>query len=276
MVISFSMKKWGRVLLLLLLIFVFALTVFQRGHKRVNFALHLKEISNNEKKNSFGKKVIKQRRVQLSAEEKNLSNEVRIDSISPPAKTDLIDVDKALDSALRILENDPYNYEALKLKLKMLLIKEQKFKQIVDDEDINSILEQLAQIDSQTDIVSRREAAILSVHSRDREALVTKAQMIAEELWFLENENNQADQGAIESRVYEIEKINQQINSLDLQHEADLRNNELQPQEILIEIPLYRMISKNQLSEVIDDSLELIDRYPHFLSGYYFLIRALV
>lgn len=275
MVSWFSMKKWGRGLLLFLLMLALALTIFQRRHKQVNLALRLKEISNREKPTSIINKLKLKKNVQLQAQEKLEEGEVKTDSIDSKEILDLRDVDNNLDSANNVLENEPDNFDALRLKLKMLLIKEQKFKQAIDDDEINKLLEKLVALDSEVDVVTRQEAAIRSVYSSERETLVSKAQMMAEELWFLQNDYENVDRSLIENRIFEIEKINQQISLLDLQNEVDLQNNELSSQENLIEIPLYRLLFKNQLSEVIDDSLELIERYPHFLSGYYFLVRAL-
>ena len=186
-----------------------------------------------------------------------------------------LELESVLNLAEELITRDNQNFKARKAKLVILLLKENKFQESVDDYDFNTTLEDMASFNLNEDTVSRREAALISISNYDREELLGLEQELGEELWVMLNSDPPVSEEVMQLKMNELKRVGTALDRMDEKLSANIDNNLNSPIEDLVEIAFWRNLSRGDFEGVISDSNELVDRYPHSLTGYFFLIRAL-
>ena len=282
--------RYKKVLIVVLIMMILSwLVLFFIGGKppqRENIPLTLKEISINGTRKNISAPLEKP----MNTYQKNPEQKIDLDlkSYETTNLEELLDVkmnkidsmtSNELESVLNIVEElilrDADNFKARKAKLVILLVKENKFQEKIDDYDFNSILEDMASFNLTTDVVSRREAALISISNYDREELLGLEQELGEELWVMLNTDPPVSEEIMQLKLNELKRVGAALDHMDEKLSANIDNNLNSPIEDLVEISFWRNLSRGDFEGVISDSSELVDRFPHSLTGYFFLIRSL-
>lgn len=203
------------------------------------------------------------------------------DQMRKVRELDLSTLDNNIALADEIISREPDSYSAYKAKLISLLVREGKFNQETDDTEIENLLESMAQFNFTTDAVARREAALISNATNERAGL----EMQIEDL-NLERENLAMELESLDPNSVEFANMNIEIQQLEEKQNTLLANaesledrlNEESAQlanEDVIEIPLMRMLAKNDYDGVIANAQNLIEQFPNSPNGYYYLTKAL-
>jgi hypothetical protein len=282
--------RYKKVLIIVLIMMILSwLVLFFIGGKppkRVNIPLMLKEISINGARKNISAPLEKP----MNTYQKNPEQKIDLDlkSVETSNLEELLDVkmnkidsmtthelESVLNVAEELISRDAENFKAKKAKLVILLLKENKFQEKVDDYDFNSTIEDMASFNLTTDVVTRREAALISISNYDREELLGLEQELGEELWVMLNSDPPVPEEVIQLKMNELKRVGRALDHMDEKLSANIDNNLNSPIEDLIEISFWRNLTRGDFEGVISDSSELIDRFPHSLTGYFFLIRAL-
>lgn len=193
--------------------------------------------------------------------------------------------EKALDQNIaiadEIISREPDSYSAYKAKLISLLVKEGKFNQSASEEEVESLLENMAQFNIGSDKMARREAALMANSNVELNQIDDELNALAEEKQSLESRLNTLDANSPElaeanRRLDEIEEKETMLFSNAQAIEQGLASSTDQMvNEDIIEIPFMRMLAKNDYEGVINNAQTFIEQFPGSPSGYYYLMRAM-
>lgn len=194
---------------------------------------------------------------------------------------EVADIDNNIAIADEIISREPDSYGAYKAKLISLLTKEGKFNQAVDEAEVESILESMAQFNISSDKIARREAALIANTNSDIQNAETQLGEVARQRETLEAQLNTFDPNS-----QEFANLNAQLQQLDEQEirlasnietlENNLANNTAQlTNEDIVEIPFMRMMAKSDYDGVIDNAQAFIEQFPNSPNGYFYMVKAL-
>lgn len=186
------------------------------------------------------------------------------------------DLEKTIEIADEIILREPSSYTAYKAKLISLLVKEGKFKDDVEDAQVDELLETMASFDT-----SGRENVIASaeVELVELEEKVTGLYAEIEENYSMLQAMDKSSPEAIELELRQQEISNQYKEAND----ALLASNMNMEQALygkeninrdLVEIPFLRMMAKNDYDGVIENAQDFIEEFPGSTDGYFYLARA--
>jgi hypothetical protein len=186
------------------------------------------------------------------------------------------DLEKTIDMADEIILREPSSYTAYKAKLISLLVKEGKFKEELEDAQVDELLETMASFDT-----SGRENVIASAEAEQTELedRVTGLYAEIEENYSMLQTMDKSSPEAIELELRQQDISNQYKEAND----ALLASNKTLEQALygqeninrdLVEIPFLRMMAKNDYDGVIENAQDFIDEFPGSTDGYFYLARA--
>ena len=205
--------------------------------------------------------------------EVNLQN-VRVEKLK--------NINNAIKIADELISREPNSYSAYKAKLILLLTKESKHSQSIDDTEIEQLLQTMAGFDVMTEQGLKREAFLIARSNSKLdgiEALVQEMELELEELEEIEEEDEPFLDPELELEIeLMVMRINEQLNlaeEIEEDLEQDLIINEKYLNEDLVEIPFYRALAKKEFDNVIFSAEALLEAYPDSISAHFFLVRAL-
>ena len=198
-----------------------------------------------------------------------------------PRNLDLKTIENNIAIADEIISREPDSYGAYKAKLISLLVKEGKFKRPIDEVEVESLLENMAQFNISSDKIARRESALIGNTNGEIQNVEAQLEGLAREREILESQLNTYD-----ANSPELAQLNTQIEEIDSREaqllgnidnlEESLANNTNQLiNEDVIEIPFMRMMAQNDYDAVIDNAQSFIEQFPNSPSGYFYMVRAL-
>lgn len=207
---------------------------------------------------------------------------VRLDGqMKRPKNLDLNTIENNIAIADEIISREPDSYGAYKAKLISLLVKEGKFNQPIDEVEVESLLENMAQFNISSDKLARRESALIGNTNNEVQTVELQLEELARSRETLESQLN-----AYDANSPELAQLNAQIEQLDSQEaqllgnidnlQASLENNTSQMvNEDVVEIPFMRMMAKNDYEGVINNAQSFIEQFPSSPNGYFYMVRAM-
>lgn len=224
-------------------------------------------------------------------------------------------LDKNIAVADEILSREPDSYSAYKAKLKLLLAKESKFNERIDDSEVNLLLERIAEFEvppeeetQQANALTQapeeipgaaaagripasisEEASVPNAASNQRQMLEANLQSVATERVGIENKMDDFDTytrqwGELNRKKQELlqreEELNSEIDIYDdsIPYAFDTYDKPSTPEyvdEDVVEIPFMRQLAHNEYAQAEQDAETYIEQYPSSISGYFYLIRSL-
>lgn len=224
----------------------------------------------------------------VAADDEPLANQdttdlaIRLDGqIKRPKNLDLKTIENNIAIADEIISREPYSYGAYKAKLISLLVKEGKFNEEIDESEIEGLLESMAQFNTNSDKLARRESALIGHTNNEVEAVESQLEELARSREALE-----LQLASYDANSPELAQLNAQLEQLDAQEDqllgnidnlqTSLANNTAQlVNEDVVEIPFMRMMAKNDYEGVINNAQSFIEQFPTSPNGYFYLVRAL-
>lgn len=207
---------------------------------------------------------------------------IKLDSqMKRPKNLDLNTIENNIAIADEIISREPDSYGAYKAKLISLLVKEGKFKQPVDEVEVEGLLENMAQFNISSDKLARRESALIGNTNTEVQTVELQIEELARS-----RENIESQLSSYDANSPELAQLNAQIAELDDREaqllgnidnlQDSLANNTAQlTNEDVVEIPFMRMMAKNDYDSVIDNAQGFIEQFPNSPNGYFYLVRAL-
>lgn len=195
-----------------------------------------------------------------------------------------LDLDKLNENILlaeEIITREPDSYDAYKAKLISMLVKEGKFRETVNDSDVNDLLENMAQFSSENENNALKEAAINSTANVNNSNLESRLQTINDERASLEDriESLAADSPDRNSLIATLEGLDQEAAQAQASLEEALTENDQTLNRVanmdLIEISFKRLIAQGDFNSAADNAQSIIDSYPNAPEGYYYLVRSM-
>ena len=194
---------------------------------------------------------------------------------------DLNTIEKNIAIADEIISREPDSYGAYKAKLISLLVKEGKFNQSLDEVEVASLLESMAQFNINSDKITRRESSLIGSTSNEVRAVELQIEELVRSREVLESQL-----AVYDANSPELAELNTQLDQLEAQElqllgnidnlQASLENNTAQlVNEDVVEIPFMRMMAKNDYEGVVDNAQSFIEQFPNSVNGYFYLVRAL-
>jgi hypothetical protein len=186
------------------------------------------------------------------------------------------DLEKTIEIADEVILREPSSYTAYKAKLITLLVKEGKFKEEVEDAQVDELLETMASFDTsgRENIIASAEAEQIELEDR-----VTGLYAEIEENYSMLQSMDKSSPEAIELELRQQDISNQYKEAND----ALLASNKTLEQALygqeninrdLVEIPFLRMMAKNDYDGVIENAQNFIEEFPGSTDGYFYLARA--
>jgi hypothetical protein len=200
--------------------------------------------------------------------------------IQNEADLDLNTIDNNIAIANELISREPNSYSAYKAKLISILIKEGKFNQVVDENEIYELLENMAEFNI-NNTIARKEAALIRSNTNAISNAVDQLVMLADQRGELESAREELDFASPE-----LIRLNDELKKIENEEDKfatdldSLQNSQVvsslqTTSDDVIEIPFMRLMAKKDFTQVKDDAENFIDQFPQSVSGYFYLIRAL-
>jgi len=197
---------------------------------------------------------------------------------------DLPQIGRTIEIADELILREPETYSAYKAKLIALLTREGKFNIPASDDEINTLLEDMARFDLTSDKVLQKEAALISTANSDVRSLEQRLTEIQSQLTSVETQMaqlgpNNPDYRALDTRravlslqmddtVGKIATIEDQIERGDFPP-GSLIN------EDVVQIPFMRFMARGDFSAAADNAEGFVQQFPNSPVGYFYLVLAL-
>jgi hypothetical protein len=178
-------------------------------------------------------------------------------------------LEEGLEIADELLRRNPNVYSSYKAKLILLLTLENTAKRKLDERTFQDLLDSMAAYDLSEERVLRKEAFMISYANEDIERLEGEIESIESEL------AESDDEAVINSLEEKISKKIDEIIQIEDIIEDGILTDEDYVNEDLVEIPLFRAMSKGHYDDVIFEAESILDEFPNSVRGHYFLILAL-
>lgn len=198
-----------------------------------------------------------------------------------PKKFDLKTIENNIAIADEIISREPDSYGAYKAKLISMLVKEGKFNQAIDESEVESLLESMAQFNISSDKIARRESALIGNTNGEIQNVEVQLEGLARERETIESQissydTNSPEFAQLNNQIQEIETREAQLlENIDNLENSLASNTDQLINEDVIEIPFMRMMAKNDYDSVIENAESFIEQFPSSPSGYFYMIRAL-
>lgn len=198
-----------------------------------------------------------------------------------PRNLELEMIENNIAIANEIISREPDSYSAYKAKLISLLVKEGKFNQEIDDEEVDNLLTSMAQFNISSDKLARREAALIAESNDQIQNAETQLDELASAREELESklanlDSNDAEFVTLNNQLQQLEaRETQLLDDLQSLQTQIVSNSSQLVNEDLVEVPFRRMLAKGEYDSVIDNAQNFIEEFPDSSSGYFYLIRAL-
>jgi hypothetical protein len=209
----------------------------------------------------------------LSTQELAASLNAKMSEVKNLKKEDL---EKMIEMADEVILREPSSYTAYKVKLISLLIKEGKFKEEIEDAQIDELLETMASFDTsgRENIIVSAEAEQIELENRVNGLYAE----IEENYSLLQNmDKNSPEAIELELRQQDISNQYKEANNALLASNKALEQALYGQENInrdLVEIPFLRMMAKNDYDGVIENAQNFIEEFPTSTDGYFYLVRA--
>lgn len=207
---------------------------------------------------------------------------IKLDSqMKRPKNLDLNTIENNIAIADEIISREPDSYSAYKAKLISLLVKEGKFKQPIDEVEVEGLLENMAQFNISSDKLARRESALIGNTNSEVQTVELQLEELARSRETIESQLSSYDANSPElaQLTAQIEELDnreaQLLGSIDNLQDSLANNTAQLTNEDVIEIPFMRMMAKNDYEGVIDNAQSFIEQFPNSANGYFYLVRAL-
>ncbi|MCB9094371.1 MAG: hypothetical protein H6621_04800 [Halobacteriovoraceae bacterium] len=181
-------------------------------------------------------------------------------------------LEEAIKTASDLIDREPDSYSSYKAKLILLLTKEAKFHQDIEDNEIEYILGKMAEFDTTSDKAIQKESFIIAQANSELDKVEARIDELEYQLDTLETEEDFEEAPLIQ---HELEQNYLQADRIEDELEDKLIQNDLAANENLIEIPFLRDLAKKEYLKVIDDADAYLDEYPNSLAVNFILIKAL-
>ena len=195
--------------------------------------------------------------------------EKREDSLNKYWLLDGIEIDRSLDVVEELISKKPNVYSYYKTKLILFLTKENSLNLQIDNfahEDLLLTMSEFYLIDNQT---LQKDALLISHFNEEKEKIVSEIEKIN---YFVEGSIKPEMTAILEYELdIKIREFENLVNNLDIDM---LRDPSSYNQEV-IDIALYRLLSKKDYTNVIDKANVLLTYYPFSGVGHFFVIEAL-
>ncbi|MEX0798279.1 MAG: hypothetical protein WD025_02480 [Bacteriovoracaceae bacterium] len=194
-------------------------------------------------------------------------------------------IERAIAIADELIAREPLVYSSYKAKLILMLIKEGKFSENIDDNEVNFLLNEMASFDlsvGDLSLAPQENQQLLLEEALRESKRDQKFQKLDERL-----DDAAMELAMIQIQLESIEPDSQRQTQL-LEREQVLARqiDELQTtlqeaaapdviEQKIIEIPLQRELAKEEYAYVISDASALLETFPGSVAGYYYLIKAL-
>ncbi|QDK40512.1 hypothetical protein DOM21_03375 [Bacteriovorax stolpii] len=198
-----------------------------------------------------------------------------------PRNLDAKALDQNIAIADEIISREPDSYSAYKAKLISMLVKEGKFNQPANEDDVESLLEDMAQFNISNDNLARKEATLIANTNVEMDNIDNQLNALGQEREMIESRLNSFTADSPEllnanERLAQIEEQEAMLMSNVESLEANLLESRAQiTNEDVVEIPFMRMLAKNDYESVMANAQTFIDQFPNSPSGYYYMVRAL-
>lgn len=190
-------------------------------------------------------------------------------------------LDDNITIANELISREPDSYSAYKAKLIAMLVKEGKFSQSVDENEINSTLESMAQFNISSDKLARREAGLIASTNESIQSNEIQLEDLARDKEFMESQlasfdPNSPDSENLHMQIQEIEnKQSELLSSIsNLENNLYANTNQLINEDV-VEIPFMRMLAQNDYQAVSESAQSFIEQFPNSPNGYFYLVRSL-
>jgi tetratricopeptide (TPR) repeat protein len=198
-----------------------------------------------------------------------------------PKSFDLNTIENNIAIADEIISREPDSYGAYKAKLISMLVKEGKFNKPIDEDEVESLLENMAQFNISSDKIARRESALIGSTNDEIQNVEADLEVLAREREIIEAQLNSYDANSPElvqlnNQIQDIEAREAQLlgNINNLEESLASKTNQLINEDV-IEIPFMRMMAKNDYDSVIENAESFIEQFPSSANGYFYMVRAL-
>ncbi len=204
-------------------------------------------------------------------------------NMSSAQEADLAQINRNIEIADEIFIRDKESFFALKSKLILVLIKEFKFDQLVEDYEINSLLEQLVQFNMAFGSISPQEVSLHVHQSIQRDRLTESLNNLSLEIYNYElmskiSEDhfdvNSSLEAKINQKIKEVDDILIQIDNLDNDFYKSIGESNLDFVNEYLEIPFYRLLAASSYDTLRDQALIFIKNFSDSILGYFFLFKA--
>ncbi len=198
-----------------------------------------------------------------------------------PKNFDLKTIENNIAIADEIISREPDSYGAYKAKLISMLVKEGKFNQAIDESEVESLLESMAQFNISSDKIARRESALIGNTNGEIQNVEVQLEGLARERETIESQIssydiNSPDLAQLNNQIQEIETREAQLlENIDSLENSLASSTDQLINEDVIEIPFMRMMAKNDYDSVIENAESFIEQFPSSPSGYFYMVKAL-
>jgi hypothetical protein len=175
-----------------------------------------------------------------------------------------------------LIVREPEIYQAYKAKLFSLLVREGKFKESIEDLDVDSLLETMASFS-----INNRENLIVDITSEEESLNIDATELYSQ---IEENYMNMQVMDPNTPEYFELERVQQELtnqykDSIDRLDANQKNQQEAQSAEMainrdIVEIPFMRMMAKSDYDGVIQNAENFIEEFPNLADGYYYLYKA--
>lgn len=197
---------------------------------------------------------------------------------------DLAQIGRTIEIADELILREPETYSAYKAKLIALLTREGKFNIPADEDEINTLLEDMARFDLTSDKVLQKEAALISIANAEvrnlqQKLVETRTQLSTLETQMAQLGPNSPDYRALETRrsvlalqeedtIGKLATVENQIQQGDFPPDSYVN-------EDVVQIPFMRSMARGDYEAAADNAEGFVQQFPDSPVGYFYLVLAL-
>lgn len=197
---------------------------------------------------------------------------------------DLAQIGRTIEIADELILREPETYSAYKAKLIALLTREGKYNIPADEEEINSLLEDMARFDLTSDKVLQKEAALISIANAEvrnlqQKLIETRTQLTALETQMAQLGPNNPDYRALETRRSVLSLQEEDTLGKMATIENQIQQGDFPPDsyvnEDVVQIPFMRSMARGDFESAADNAEGFVQQFPDSPVGYFYLVLAL-
>jgi hypothetical protein len=197
---------------------------------------------------------------------------------------DLPQIARTIEIADELILREPDTYSAYKAKLIALLTREGKYNIPADDNDVNSLLEDMARFDISSDKVLQKEAALISnanadISTLEQSIIETKTKRSEIETQMAQLGPNNPDYRALDARRAVLSMQEEDATGKLATLQDQVQQGSFPPDnyvnEDVVQIPFMRMMARGDYASAADNAEAFVQQFPASPVGYYYLVIAL-